>query len=194
MASASDYPVDYTRFVILADGFRDGISFFVHQRRISHIVATRSMAARRALLDTTTRPAHGFLPPFFRLFRDDTTGGLIVPRGRVTDLYDARENWDAILGRHMDATTTAIVHGRLVMPLKAWPTACIHGRNHPSWEDNPAAQAALGPTLANWLYTGKLELVYPGQFACLPWPIRSDHHRTSGRRRQILAAPFPPNN
>ena len=112
VASARDLPTDGTRFVILADGFRDGIVLHVHQRRISHIIASRSMAARslRSLLDTAARPAQGFLPPFILLPRDDTTGELIVPGGRVTDLYAARENWDAILGRHMDATTTAIVH------------------------------------------------------------------------------------
>ena len=70
-----------------------------------------------------------------------------MPAGLVTDLYDARANWDAIVGRSMDATTTDIVHGR----------------NHPSWENNPEAQAALGPTLANWLYSRKLEYVAPGQ-------------------------------
>ena len=63
----------------------------------------------------------------------------------------------------MDATTTAIVHCRLVMPLQSWPMAGLHGRNHHSWENNPEAQVALGPTLANWLYSGKLEYVAPGQ-------------------------------
>jgi hypothetical protein len=92
VASVSDPPADYTRFFILADGFRDGITFHVHRRIISHIVATRSMAARRALLDTTTRPAQGSLLPFIRLSRDDTTGELTIPLRRVTDLYDASEN------------------------------------------------------------------------------------------------------
>ena len=44
----------------------------------------------------------------------------------------------------------------------SWPTAGLHGRNHPSWENNPEVQVALGPTLANWLYSGKLEYVAPG--------------------------------
>ena len=65
----------------------------------------------------------------------------------------------------MDATTTTIVPGRLVMPLQSWPTAGLHGRSHPSWKNNAEAQAALGPTLANWLYSGKLEYVAPGQRA-----------------------------
>ena len=33
----------------------------------------------------------------------------------------------------------------------------------PVWGNNVEAQAALGPTLANWLYSGKLEYVAPGQ-------------------------------
>jgi hypothetical protein len=97
------------------------------------------MAGRRAFITATTQPAQGFLPPFFRLACDDTTGQLILPTGLVTDLFDARENWDALLGRSMDATTTAIVHWRLVMLFKDWPTACIHGRNNPSWKYNPAS-------------------------------------------------------
>ena len=32
-------------------------------------------------------------------------------------------------------------------------------RNHPSWEDDTAAQAALGPIIAKWLAQGVLEYV-----------------------------------
>ena len=99
----------------------------------------------------------------------------------------------------MDATTTTIIPGRLVMPLQSWPTAGLHGRSHPSWKNNAEAQAALGPTLANWLYSGKLEYVAPGQRAhiiiepglrpqsdgepsfafCTPLACRSQHHTTT---------------
>ena len=75
------------------------------------------MAGRRAFLSTGPQPEQGFLPPIIRLARNEASRELIVPVGLVTDLYDARANWDAIVGRSMDATTTAIVHGRLVMPL-----------------------------------------------------------------------------
>ena len=150
------------RHVFTADGFLDGITLWTRDQRIIRIITTRSMAGRRAFLSAGPQPEQGFLPPIIRLARDDASGELIVPVGRVTDIYDARANWDAIVGRSMDATTTAIVHGRLVMPLQSWPTAGLHGRNHPSWENNPEAQAALGPTLANWLYSGKLEYVAPG--------------------------------
>jgi hypothetical protein len=98
-----------------------------------------------------------------RLPRDETSGQLIVPGNRVTDLYDALENWDKIVGRSMDATTTAIVHGRLIMPLQSWPTTGMHGSNHSSWERDEEVRAALRPTLANWWYSGKLEYVAPGQ-------------------------------
>ena len=79
------------------------------------------MACRRAFITDTAQPAQGFLQPFLRPACSETSGQLIVPTGRVTDLYDASENWDALLGRSMDATTTAIVHGRL-MHLKDWPS------------------------------------------------------------------------
>ena len=44
----------------------------------------------------------------------------------------------------------------------SWPMAGLHGRNHPSWENNLEVQVALGPTLANWPYSGKWEYVAPG--------------------------------
>ena len=53
------------------------------------------------------------------------------------------------------------------MPLKAWPTMCIHKSNHASWELDPEAQRALGPTIAKWLAAGNLELVLVGN----PMPL-----------------------
>jgi hypothetical protein len=149
------------RFIIVAEGFLDGIAVWILDHRITHIVVIRSMAARRAFLVDCAQAAHGFLPPIMHLPRDGATGQLIVPSSRVTDLYDARENWHKLVDRSMDATTIAIVNGRLIMPLQSWPTTGLHGSIHPSWENDAAAQAALGPTLANWLYSGKLEYVAP---------------------------------
>jgi hypothetical protein len=65
----------------------------------------------------------------------------------------------------MDATTRAIVGGLLVMPLRSWPTMCIHLENHASWEENTEAKVALGPTIANWIASGKLEYIPIGALA-----------------------------
>jgi hypothetical protein len=81
----------------------------------------------------------------------------------------------------MDATTIAIVNGRLTMPLQSWPATGLHGSNHPSWERDATTLAALGPTLANWLYSGKLEYVTPTPGA--------HHHQTRGSCPQILRHP-----
>ena len=48
----------------------------------------------------------------------------------------------------------------LVMPKIATPSQCKTLANHPSWEDDPAAQAALGPIIAKWLVQGVLEYVH----------------------------------
>jgi hypothetical protein len=45
------------------------------------------------------------------------------------------------------------------MPKLATPSQRLVQRNHPSWEDDPAAQAALGPVIAKWLAQGVLEYV-----------------------------------
>ena len=45
------------------------------------------------------------------------------------------------------------------MPLRAWPSEVIHEQNHASWELDPAAQAALGPTIARWLAGGWAEFI-----------------------------------
>ena len=45
------------------------------------------------------------------------------------------------------------------MPKWATPALLKVLRNHPSWEDDPAAQAALGPIIAKWLTQGVLEYV-----------------------------------
>jgi hypothetical protein len=43
------------------------------------------------------------------------------------------------------------------MPKIATPSQRKTLRNHPSWEDDPAAQAALCPIIAKWLAQGVLE-------------------------------------
>ena len=45
------------------------------------------------------------------------------------------------------------------MPKSSIPSQRKIIRNHPSWEDDPAAQAALGPIIAVWLAQGVLEYV-----------------------------------
>jgi hypothetical protein len=59
----------------------------------------------------------------------------------------------------LDPLSSTIVKGLLVMPKTATPSQRKVLRNHPSWENDPAAQAALGPIIAKWLAQGVLEYV-----------------------------------
>jgi hypothetical protein len=67
------------RHVIAAEGFLDGIAIWILDQRITHIVATCSMAAWRAFLVDCAQSAQGFLPSIMRLPREETSGQLIVP-------------------------------------------------------------------------------------------------------------------
>ena len=142
-----------------------GILIVCEDLVITHIIGKVSLRLLRGGSSVTGKPPAGqsnLLPDCIRLPIDPVTGAPMFPKHLVTTMYDARQNWDKIMGAVMDTTTFAIINGLLVMPLKAWPTMCIHKANHASWELDPAAQAALGPTLAKWLAAGNLELVLFG--------------------------------
>ena len=81
-----------------------------------------------------------------------------MPKSRVTALVEAQAAWHQELGT-LGSVSSTIVKGLLVMPKWATPALRKVLRNHPSWEDDPAAQAALGPIIAKWLTQGVLEYV-----------------------------------
>ena len=137
---------------------------------ITHLVGKGSLRLLRGGSVVTGEPPPGqsnLLPDCIRLPIDPVSGAPIFPKHLVTTMFDARQNWDKIAGAVLDSTTFAIVNGLLVMPLRSWPTMCIHKSNHASWELDPAAQLALGPTIAKWLAAGNLELVLVGN----PMPL-----------------------
>ena len=143
----------------------EGVLVVCQGQHIKMILSTVSMALIKGEGVATAGPPAGMsnlLPECIRLPINKVTGAPIFPKHLVTTMYDARENWDAIAGHVMDTTTFAIVNGLLVMPLQAWPTMCVHKPNHASWELDPAAQMALGPTLAKWIAAGNLEQVLKG--------------------------------
>ncbi len=89
------------------------------------------------------------LPDFIALPRDEA-GRPIIPKSRVTALVEAQDAWLQELGS-LDSISSTIVKGLLVMPKITTPSQRKVLRNHPSWEDDPAAQAVLGPIIAKWL-------------------------------------------
>ena len=130
----------------------------IHTLRGSIRAITASASLR------VTRPARpgrarslSDLPSFIALPRD-SEGRPIIPKSRVTALVEAQDAWHTELGQ-LDHITSTIVRGQLVMPKITTPSQLKVLRNHPSWEDDPAAQAALGPIIAKWLAQGVLEYV-----------------------------------
>ena len=71
---------------------------------------------------------------------------------------EAQAAWACELGQ-LDAVSSAITRGKLVMPKISTPSQQTALRNHPSWEDDPKAKAALGPVIAKWPASGVLEYV-----------------------------------
>jgi hypothetical protein len=123
---------------------------------VSVFASTRLQAPPRA-----PRPATGgglaSLPSFIALPRDPE-GRPIIPRTMVTTLVEHQDAWHTQLGS-IDAATSAIVKGLLIMPKVAVPSQQRTFSNHPSWENDPAAREALGPVIAKWLAQGVLEYV-----------------------------------
>jgi hypothetical protein len=117
---------------------------------------TSSSSLRVAQATTSGTPRHlADLPAFIALPRDEA-GRPIIPKSRVTALVEAQDAWQCELGP-LDRLTSIIVRGQLVMPKITTPSQCTALRNHPFWEDDPVAQAALGPIIAKWLAQGVLE-------------------------------------
>jgi hypothetical protein len=81
--------------------------------------------------------SHSKLPDFIALPRDKA-GQPIIPKSRVTALIEALEAWHQEQGS-LDSTASTIVRGLLVMPKLSTPFQHKDVRNHPSWEDDPAA-------------------------------------------------------
>jgi hypothetical protein len=133
------------------------VSIYVSYGRIVAITSASKLRTRAATRAGTSPPSLHDLPAFIALPRD-AEGRPIIPKSRVTALVEAQQAWHQELGP-LDSLSSTIVKGLLVMPKIASPSQRKVMRNHPSWEDDPAAQAALGPIIAKWLAQGVLEYV-----------------------------------
>ena len=90
---------------------------------------------------------------------------------------------------NLDAITRSIVEGLFVLPKHSIPTRRVRLKNHPSFDRNPAAQRALGPTVAKWLYQGILEYIGPRCRPCtLYMPGSSVDKKTDPFFRLVLDA------
>ena len=133
------------------------VSIYISHGSIVAIVAGTPLCSRPATRAGTNPPSLLDLPSFIALPRD-ASGHPIIPKSRVTALVEAQEAWHHELGQ-LDSMSSTIVKGLLVMPKIAIPSQRKVLRNHPSWENDPAAQKALGPIIAKWLAQGVLEYV-----------------------------------
>jgi hypothetical protein len=100
-----------------------------------------------------------FLPEYVRLPRD-AAGAVEYPQHGAAYVVEAEEAWHRLLGP-LDRTTAAVVGGRLTIPRDAWPEEPSHLPNQASWENDPDAQAALGPEIAKYIHRGVFQYVRP---------------------------------
>ena len=136
---------------------KEPIHIFISTGQIVAITSGDSLRVKSKGPAGTSLPSLCSLPDFIALPRDQD-GRPIIPKSRVTALVEAQHAWHHELGS-IDPLTGTIVRGLLVMPKITTPVQQKTLRNHPSWEDDPAAQAALGPIIAKWLAQGVLEYV-----------------------------------
>jgi hypothetical protein len=133
------------------------LTLFLCNHEIAAIVGDRPLRAARVAAEHRATGGLESLPDFIALPRD-SEGRPIIPASRVTALVEARDAWATQLGQ-LDAVSAAITQGRLVMPRVSAPSQQTFLRNHPSWECDEKAKAALGPVIAKWLASGVLEYV-----------------------------------
>lgn len=155
-AEDHDWPSIQVRTISRALG-EAPVSIYISHGQIIAITAGARLRARSSRPTGAPPLSLSDLPSFIALPRDEQ-GSPIIPKSRVTALVEAQEAWHQELGS-LDSVTSTIVKGLLVMPKIASPTQRKVFKNHPSWEDNPAAQQALGPIIAKWLAQGVLEYV-----------------------------------
>jgi hypothetical protein len=70
-------------------------------------------------------------------------------------------DWEAIMGT-LSAELRIGLEGRFAISRDELPLVQVVYKNHPSWENNPEARAALWPVLAQYLVMGQFEYVQEG--------------------------------
>ncbi len=76
-------------------------------------------------------------------------------------LSPALRDWEAVMGT-LSAELRIVLEGRFAISRAELPLVQVVCINHPSWENNPEARAALWPVLAQNLIMGRFEYVQEG--------------------------------
>ena len=150
-------PASVSHAVVTRPTDGDAVTVVFEHGAVARVSAPNRLQLPARASNRAPGPGLASLPSFIALPRDQD-GRPIIPRTMVTTLVEHQDAWHTELGS-IDTATSAIVKGLLVMPKVAVPSQRRAFRNHPSWEDDPAAQAALGPIIAKWLAQGILEYV-----------------------------------
>lgn len=144
---------------------RDSIQakIYLTGSRIALIHASRPMLplAFREQLPESPKLQEGHLvslPGFLSLPYDAESSSRILPQITVTAIVERRKEWHTRLCP-LDGATAAIVNGHFVYPRDSWDWNPLQTHNHPSWERNAEAKAALGPTFAAWIHSGIVEWI-----------------------------------
>ena len=74
----------------------------------------------------------------------------------------ALREWETVMGT-LSAELRIVLEGRYAISRAELPLVQVVYKNHPSWENNPEARAALWPVLAQYLIMGQFEYVQEGE-------------------------------
>jgi hypothetical protein len=114
------------------------------------------------------RSGKGFLPAACRIplmakrrFAPDRK--LLELSGKdASHLSLALREWETVMGT-LSAELRIVLEGRYAISRAELPLVQVVYKNHPSWENNPEARAALWPVLAQYLIMGQFEYVQEGE-------------------------------
>ena len=108
-----------------------------------------------------TRRGTNFLPSACRIPLLPGTHILDLKERDASYLSQAMGEWTRTLGT-LSAELRIVLEGNYSISRSALPLTPVFLRNHPSWERDPKARAALWPVLAQYLIKGQFEYVADG--------------------------------
>ena len=136
----------------------DALTLFLSPTKLVAVASSHSLLPRlqptpsTGLISSSRGKAFPsrFLPPYIQLKKK--------PARDIMSVFLAAPAWHRRLGP-LDATTAAIIAGKLQMPKPRLPLRPSIRPNHASWERNETAKLALGPKFATWAWQGIVEIV-----------------------------------
>lgn len=124
----------------------------------SRLCPPRSASGSGTRMVASARPGRPWFPsnwgPEWLRIPPGPDGVLRLPKQQVGDLFDARHNWERLVGP-LSGEARAVLGGYMQYPRVSHEVQVSNRPNHPSFNDD--AKRILGPKYAAWLYSGVLE-------------------------------------